>query len=293
MSKKTAVLLLFALLLLLCGCGREAVPEQEGAPTYTGAESTPALNTNTEHTDTSERPDSDDSTTISEDSTSLTENETSEDKMKNGYKICIDAGHQKKGIPEKEPNGPGSSVMKAKLSSGTAGVSTRIPEHVLNLEVSLMLRDELEARGYEVVMIRESDDCPKSNAERAVIANESGADVFIRIHANGSSNPSVHGALTCAPTLSNEFLDDALVRECIRLSEKIINAFCKATGAADRGIYSTDTMTGINWCKIPVTIVEMGYMSNAEEDKLMATSEYREKMVNGIANGIDAYLGEE
>ena len=205
--------------------------------------------------------------------------------------VCIDAGHQISGISEKEPNGPGSTVMKAKLTSGTQGVSSRVPEYQLNLDISLMLRDELIKRGYDVIMIRETNNCPMSNAERAVFANESGADIFIRIHANGSSNASVKGALCCAPTANNPYLTAENIDESRRLSQVVVDEFCKETGANNQGLYSVDTMTGINWCEIPVTIVEMGYMSNAEEDLLMTgNAEYRAKMVNGIANGIDKYF---
>lgn len=206
--------------------------------------------------------------------------------------VCIDAGHQRYGISEKEPNGPGSDVMKAKLTSGTRGVSTKTPEYQLNLDISLLLEQELLARGYNVVMIRRDNDCPLSNAERALLANDSGADIFIRIHANGSENPAVSGALCCAPTRNNPYLTDEVIAESIRLSRAVVDSFCNATGANNQGLMSTDTMTGINWCQIPVTIVEMGYMSNAAEDELMATDAYREKMVQGIADGIDAYFAD-
>lgn len=202
--------------------------------------------------------------------------------------ICIDAGHQKSGISEQEPNGPGSSVMKAKLATGTQGTTTGVAEHVVNLQVSLLLKEELLSRGYEVVMIRETDDCPKSNAERAEIANNSGAELFIRVHANGSDDPTVHGVVTFAPSEQNEYVAD-IAPECNRLSQLVTDGIVERTGAKNLGVQQTDTMTGINWCKIPVTIVEMGFMTNPEEDKNLTTASYQKKIAKGIADGIDAY----
>ncbi len=205
--------------------------------------------------------------------------------------VCIDPGHQGKGNNNKEPIGPGATETKKRVSYGTAGVSTRIAEYKFNLELSLMLKEELIKRGYEVVMVRETNDINISNAQRAILGNNSGADIAVRIHANGSDDSSVHGALTIYPTKNNEYIPDKAISEKSKLlSEKIINSLCEETGAKNRGALGRDNYTGSNWSKIPVTIVENGYMSNASEDELLAKDTYRAKLVKGIADGIDEYF---
>ena len=185
-------------------------------------------------------------------------------------KIAIDAGHQKKQMSEKEAIGPGSDKTKPMV------------------EVSLKLKSALIARGYDVYMIRETNDVSLSNKKRALMANESGSDILLRIHCNSADSQSANGALTMSPTLSNPYCR-SIAADSQELSECVVSTLCRRTGAVNRGVTQTDEMTGINWSKIPVTIVEMGFMSNPEEDQKLSDNHYQSMLAEGIADGVDRY----
>ena len=209
--------------------------------------------------------------------------------IKNNHLIVIDAGHQAHGNSEQEPIGPGASKTKAKVTTGATGVCTGKLESVINLEVAIKLQQKLETSGYQVKMIRTNQDVNISNRERAMIANDSNCAAFIRLHCNSADSSSVSGTLTMAPSLNNPYCSQ-IAKASYNLSKCIVDNICSQTGSRNRGVMISDTMSGINWCTVPVTIVEMGFLSNYEEDKLLSESSYQDKIVDGIVKGINAYM---
>ena len=208
--------------------------------------------------------------------------------------VAIDPGHQGPGqdMTGTEPNAPGSDIMKARIVTGTQGTTTGIAESELNLSVALKLQAELEKRGYQVVMTRTEQDVNLSNIDRAEIATEEGAEITVRIHANGSEDSSVQGALTMIPSAENPYVG-YLYEDSYALAAAILEAYCEQTGIENDGVVETDTMTGINWSTMPVTILEMGFMTNPEDDLYMRDEKNQEIMVYGIADGIDTYFSQK
>lgn len=302
MKKFLSVLLTGCLLLLLPGtawASQENTYESEQGQAMIKAPSASSTDASTDSDDAdfSDSEDNDDGTLSSSGSSSgmdwsAANTASTPSTSSRQFTVCIDPGHQGSWVDmsAQEPMAPGSSQTKNKATTGTSGNYSKVPEYEVNLEVSLVLQKELTSRGYKVVMTREDNDKASSNKERAEFATEAGADITVRIHANSDNSASAAGALTMAPTSSNQYLDKDIIEKSNTLASCIIDSYCNATGLANKGVISADNMTGTNWSTIPVAILEMGFMSNQSDDLYITNSANHETMAKGIADGIDAYF---
>ncbi|OWR30991.1 N-acetylmuramoyl-L-alanine amidase [Saccharibacillus sp. O23] len=201
--------------------------------------------------------------------------------------LCIEAGHQSSGNSDKEPIAPGSSVMKPKVSSGTRGVSTGKPEYELNLEIALKLQNEL-ASDYQVVMVRTTNDVDLSNKERAEFCSRSGADLMIRLHADGSENPKTHGMSLLYPSPDSPYTKE-ISAESLAAASFLRDGLVETTSAAFNGFKPREDLTGFNWLTIPSVLIEAGFMTNPDEDRKLSQDAYQNQIVTGIKKGLDSY----
>ena len=210
-----------------------------------------------------------------------------------GHIICLDPGHcvtEEAGKGYREPVSPLSDETKPRYLSGTRGAS--LTEEQLNLQVALKLRDALEALGAEVVMTREVSEISLPNTERCRIANESGADVHVHIHADGSESTSANGVSVLIP--DGDLLGTpSIVEESARLGQLMVDCVSEATGAKNRGTVPRSDLTGLNFSEIPSVFIEIGFMTNPEEDALLSSGEYQDKIVAGMANSLMDWYGAE
>ncbi|HMM30282.1 MAG TPA: N-acetylmuramoyl-L-alanine amidase [Clostridia bacterium] len=214
----------------------------------------------------------------------------SDEEPLSGLVIGVDPGHQAHSDSDTEPVAPGSSTMKKKVSSGTRGVATGVYEYEVNLAVGLLLRDMLEQAGATVVMTHTKANVNISNIERAEIFNDNSVDLGVRLHCNGNTDHSVRGAFMLVPkSKSYPYYDD-----CVLAAKAILKAYGEETGLnTEKGITYRSDQTGFNWCTRPVTNIEMGHMTNADEDRLLTDADFQAKMARGIYNGIVAYFKEK
>jgi N-acetylmuramoyl-L-alanine amidase len=203
--------------------------------------------------------------------------------------IFLDPGHQRKGNGQQEPVAPGSTETKAKVTGGTTGVATGKPEYVLNLEVAVLLKRELLQRGFEVEMTREDHDVDISNAERAEMANVVNAQLAVRIHADGNVSPKAKGFSVLYPDAGVSYTQ-SIQPASRKAAESILEALKTGTDASSRGMVSRSDLSGFNWSKVPVVLIELGFMTNPSEDVQLSDPDYQQRMVAAIADGIDTYM---
>lgn len=202
--------------------------------------------------------------------------------------IVIDPGHSCIATSKKEPISPGSTIMRAQDTIGACGINSKLPEYSLNLKVALKLGKLLESEGFKVILTRTSNSQELSNIERAEIGNKNNADLEIRIHADSFSNTNASGATMLVPG------DFGYAKSIYQTSRKygqvIMGELLKKAGMKNRGISVRTDLTGFNWSKVPIVLIEMGFLSNPSEDKLLSTDAYQSKIAAGLCQGINKAL---
>lgn len=180
--------------------------------------------------------------------------------------IVIDAGHGGRD--------PGARSVTGKY------------EKDFNLLISHKLNDKLKALGYNTIMNRETDKFIDLY-ERARVANENYADVFISIHANAHNNSSIAGVqMLYCPAFNSELKG----QDQHPFAKAIMEGVLETTGAQDRGIIQRPRLVVLRETKMPAVLVEAGFLTNAAEEKLLFTEEYQNKVVDGIIKGVVNYF---
>ncbi|MGI6174296.1 MAG: N-acetylmuramoyl-L-alanine amidase family protein [Christensenellales bacterium] len=202
-----------------------------------------------------------------------------------GITIGVDAGHQARANNGREPVAPWSKKKKPKVTGGTRGIRSKVPEYIVNLDVSLKLQKALENEGATVIMVRTRNDVNISNIERAQMMNEGGAQLFLRLHCNGSRNRRKNGIGLYVRKRGGKVADDAYAAAKI-----ILDCMVSTTGAKRNGVYRSNAYSGLNWAEMPSILVEMGYMTNREEDLKLNDPAYQDKLIQGMVEGVCRYF---
>jgi N-acetylmuramoyl-L-alanine amidase len=199
--------------------------------------------------------------------------------------ICLDPGHGT--VPaigrQSEPIGPGSSIRKIKDGGGAPGEAT------VALAIALRTRSLLQRDGYRVAMTRTGPTYAGGNIARARFCNVRHAALMIRIHADGSIDPSQHGVKTLVPALHRGWTDDIYARS-LRAGRSVQTAVARATRAKNIGVLFRSDLTGFNWADVPAILVETGFMTNPTEGRLLRSPAYQLKVARGLVAGAQSFL---
>jgi len=164
---------------------------------------------------------------------------------------------------------------------GAVGV-TGLLEKEVNLDVSLRIADKLRAQGAQVIMTRDTDIFIPL-AQRVSIAEAAGAEVFVSVHANAHPNPVIGGIETYY------FGKKATSNSSINLAALLQGEMVDALRLRDIGVKEASFLV-IRQTSMPSVLVELGFLSNAQEESLMRTNEFRQNAADAIVRGLQDYF---
>jgi N-acetylmuramoyl-L-alanine amidase len=157
------------------------------------------------------------------------------------------------------------------------------------LAIARRTRALLLARGYRVAMTRDGIGYRGGNRERARFCNVRGAALMLRIHADGSADPGVHGVSTLVPALRRGWTSD-IYGASRRAGGIVQRELVTATGARDLGVVERADLTGFNWADVPAVLVETGFMSNRREAGLLRSAVYQQRVAGALARAAQRFL---
>ncbi|MCR5103585.1 MAG: N-acetylmuramoyl-L-alanine amidase [Eubacterium sp.] len=181
--------------------------------------------------------------------------------------------------------------MKKKMTAAGVGVNTGVFEYDITMTVAKYLNSELVKRGYTVYISRSTNNVNISNAKRAQMANAVNAEVYIKLEAATSRDEAASGELGFITTSLNSH-NGSLYQNNYELCYDLLKTTCERTEAKRMGIYETDDLTSLNYCNMPATVLNIGFLSNELDEISLTSEDYQKQLAVGIAEGIDLYFEE-
>ena len=210
----------------------------------------------------------------------------------NTGKVDKDKTPAKPNVPAKDnqntkPNSKTIVIDPGHGGSDSGAVSAGgVKEKDVNFKISMKTADLLKAKGYNVLMTRDTDATLTLN-QRPDLANKNGADIFVSIHANAAGSTSASGIeVLYAPGSSGSDKEEGQ----LLLTKYILDELLKETGAKNRGIIKRPNLVVIRKSEMPAVLIEVGFLSNAEEVKLINDNDYQDRLAKAIVRGIDKYF---
>ncbi len=168
---------------------------------------------------------------------------------------------------------------------GAVSPNLRLQEKDLTLDTAQRLEKLLKESGFDTYMTRESD-VDVGLSDRANAANVRNAAVFVSIHYNAHPNdPGIKGVQVL-------YYGNDPTRDNKRFAQIMMEEMCAELGAPDRGVVNRPNLVVIRDTKMPAVLVEVGFLTNPEEELLASTASYRQKAAQAIFNGIKRYFDE-